>query len=478
MSETWLVMKFGGTSVAGRAQWQVIESLVRSRRDAGFRVCVVCSALAGITDELTDLARAPSPQRAAAIVARHAGMAAELGLPFEVLGQRAEEKLQALAARTAKAKASDDAADQLLAEYLAVGEWLSTRLGERFLSSSLDTVWADAREALQTLDETQSSRRHWLAARCNPGVDTALQRRWAEGAGVVVTQGFLARTPAGDTALLGRGGSDISAALLAGRLAAAAVEIWTDVPGFFTADPRRIKDARLLTQLDYDEALEMAASGARVVHARAIRAAAAQNIPMHIRDTSQPHLPGTHIVANTGARKVASAGGARAIIEQPDMVVLLLQNLDMRQQVGFLARVFAVFARHGVSVDLVATSETTTTVAINRAANLMDTDALTGLVDDLIPICTVKLYDACACINIVGRGVRKSLEQLHLAMGYFREHQLLMLSQSANDLCLSILVNEHDARQLLSLVHRALIPARGGDDVFGACWSALVSEAT
>jgi diaminopimelate decarboxylase/aspartate kinase len=157
------------------------------------------------------------------------------------------------------------------------------------------------------------------------------------------------------------------------------------------------------------------------------------------------------------------------------MAVILLQNLDARHQVGFLAQVFEIFRRLGISVDLVATSETTTTVAVNRDANHLDADELGTLVSELAERCSVKLFDNCVCVNLVGRGIRTSLVRLQPVMAHFEQQPLLMLSQSANDLCLSILVNAGDENPLLRSAHDALIPGvdSGLKDVFGDSWQQI-----
>ena len=142
---------------------------------------------------------------------------------------------------------------------------------------------------------------------------------------------------------------------------------------------------------------------------------------------------------------------------------------------GFLARVFEIFSRQGISVDLVATSETTTTVAVNREANHLDSNELETLVSKLAECCSVRLFDNCVCVNLVGRGMRRSLAHLQPTLAYFGQHPLLMLSQSANDLCLSMLVNAGDQDRLLQSAHDALIPSgnRGPEDVFGDSWQQI-----
>jgi diaminopimelate decarboxylase/aspartate kinase len=463
----WIVLKFGGTSVAARPQWNVIAALARARQSEGFRVVLVCSAVAGVTDLLGMLADRPSwSQGRTELLEVHRALGRELAVKdsdwLPEATRRIDKCLQDL---------SVEPQPRFQAALLAMGEWLSTTIGCLFLAKQLDATWVDVRDALEVAPEKDlSPARRWLSAACSAGEDPELARRWSRLNPILVTQGFIARTHAGETALLGRGGSDTSAAILADRLAAERLEIWTEVPGLFSADPRLVNDARLLSEVSYDEALEMAASGARVVHARCIRAAKAGKIPVVLRDLNRRGTPGTSI----GSRE-SVAEGIKTVTCQENMAVILLQNLDARYQVGFLAEVFEVFRSHGVSVDLVATSETTTTVAINCLNNHLDRDGLDSLVRDLAGRCKVKLFNDCVCVNLVGRGARTALSRLQGVMRHFDDHPLLMVSQSANDLCLSLLVTKGDHEALLHQAHRALIPVEGegAGGVFGPSWKEI-----
>jgi aspartokinase len=162
------------------------------------------------------------------------------------------------------------------------------------------------------------------------------------------------------------------------------------------------------------------------------------------------------------------------------MVVLLLQNIDTRREVGFLARVFNIISQQGVSIDLVATSETTTTVALHAPANHLDEPALAKLVAELETQCTVRLFTDCVCVNFVGRGVRTVLANMQSTMRFFEDHPLLMLSQSANDLCLSLLVNSRDHEVLLRQAHAILVEegpnACTQRGVFGPSWQDILGS--
>jgi diaminopimelate decarboxylase/aspartate kinase len=248
----------------------------------------------------------------------------------------------------------------------------------------------------------------------------------------------------------------------------------------FSADPAKESGAMLLRELSYAEALEMAASGARVVHPRCIRAAADVGLRIQISDLGRPHIQGTRISDTNADRENSNPDeGIKAVTCQNDMLVVLLENLDTRQQVGFLAWVFGVFRDMGLSIDLVATSETTTTVAINGVDNSLDKALVHSLSDQLRKRCKVTIYPDCCCVNLVGRGSRTALSQLAPAVGRFDDWPLLMLSQSANDMSISMLVHADHGQPLVRDLHRCLITEsklHKKGRVFGASWSDLSSS--
>jgi diaminopimelate decarboxylase/aspartate kinase len=467
VADKWIVLKFGGTSVAGRPQWETIAALAKARRSEGFRVLLVCSAVSGVTNLLNTLACEPnSADRLEELLDTHRKLGRDLGVDEQNWLPECRRLLQ-----VCLHDLLHQHGPRYSAALLAMGEWLSTKIGCCFLRHQLDATWVDARAALEVVQEKDlSPSRRWLSATCAAAESPVLAGRWSALSPILVTQGFVARTKNGDTALLGRGGSDTSAALLAGRLSAERLEIWTDVPGLFSADPRMIREARLITEVDYAEALEMAASGAKVLHPRSIRAAAAMETPVVIRDLNRRGVAGTRI-----GRTASDEAGIKTVACQEQMAVILLQNLDARFQVGFLADVFDIFRRRGISIELVATSETTTTVAINYQTNHLGAEDLDDLVENLGTLCKVKLFVDCVCVNLVGRGARLGLSRLQDVMRYFERHPLLMVSQSANDLCLSLLVNYGAHESLVTGAHRALIPADDGKPggVFGASWAQI-----
>ncbi|HET9949085.1 MAG TPA: bifunctional aspartate kinase/diaminopimelate decarboxylase, partial [Longimicrobiales bacterium] len=304
---------------------------------------------------------------------------------------------------------------------------------------------------------------------CDAAADPALAERLAKVEGVPLTQGFIARNGAGDTVVLGRGGSDTAAAYLAGKISAERLEIWTDVPGMFTADPRVVPSARLLRQLDYREAQEIATTGSKVLHPRCIPAVRDRAIPIHVFSTALPHVEGTVI------RRGAAEGPAqlKAISCKRRVVLVSMETVGMWHEVGFLARAFAVFSRHGLSIDLVSTSETNVTVSLDQEANLLEAERLEALVDELGRFCRATVIDGCTAVSLVGRRIRGLLHRLGPALQVFEQQRIHLLSQAASDLNLTVVVDEEQADRLVRSLHAELIAEAGSPEVFGPSWEEL-----
>ncbi|MGS1078306.1 bifunctional aspartate kinase/diaminopimelate decarboxylase [Pseudoxanthomonas beigongshangi] len=469
--DPWIVLKFGGTSVSRRHRWDTIGRLAKKRADEqGARVLVVVSALSGVTNELTAIAdgAADSAERVAKLEQRHREFAVELELDAEAaLGVR----LAALRNLLTDPRAATRALDWQ-AEVLAQGELLSSTLGAAYLKSrGLDFGWMDARHWLQaSILPNQSAWAQRLSVSCATAPDQDWRRAFAaQDCAMLLTQGFIARHGDGGTAILGRGGSDTSAAYFGALLGARRVEIWTDVPGMFSANPREVQDARLLTRLDYYEAQEIATTGAKVLHPRSIKPCRNAGVPMAILDTERPDLPGTSI-----DDKAATVPGVKAVSRRNGIVLVSMEGIGMWQQVGFLADVFARFKKHGLSVDLIGSSETNVTVSLDPSENLVSTDVLAALSADLAEVCRVKVIAPCTAITLVGRGMRSLLHKLSDVWAMFGRERVHLISQSSNDLNLTFVIDEATADGMLPVLHAALIDsgAMPTDEtsVFGPSW--------
>jgi len=471
----WIVLKFGGTSVSARARWDTIGTLARARAlDGQRRALVVVSALSSVTSELVAIAEgaADAAARLQALATRHREFAHELGIHREAA---LETRLAALQGLPDDPRAAARTLDWQ-AELLAQGELLSSTLGAAYLrTQGLEIGWCDAREWLRATPlPHQSAWAGRLSASCQREADDDWRIAFAAQENpILITQGFIARHPDGGTAVLGRGGSDTSAALFGSLLRADGVEIWTDVPGMFSANPRDVPDARLLARLDYAEAQEIATTGAKVLHPRALGPCRVGAVPLTILDTERPHLPGTRIDGDASEVK-----GVKAVSRRNGIVLVSMETVGMWQSVGFLAEIFERFRTHGLSVDLIGSSETNVTVSLDPSENLVNTDVLTRLSEDLAQICRVKVIAPCSAITLVGRGMRSLMHRLSKVLALFGHERVHLLSQSSNDLNLTFVIDEADADGLLPVLHAALIDSGAmpvhETDVFGPSWQEII----
>ena len=534
----WVVLKFGGTSVATAERWRTILDLAAARRAAGMRVLVVVSALSGITDALKALCRcAPSGREAAcaSVVARHRELAVQMQLADVARVEHWLASLRALVfplppgegarlrptgsavnsiSRTegrapwmARARAGEDldvqaelansepsprraapGASRRLsrgerghwwhAAVQAHGELLSSAIGAAFMTANgLPTEWLDARDVLLARElPFLNERARVLSAQVQAEPDVAFAAQMAARGEVFISQGFIARNAEGETVLLGRGGSDTSAAYMGALLRAARVEIWTDVAGMFTADPRQVPGARLLQHLDYDEAQEIATTGAKVLHARCLSPCRRARVPLWIKDTQHPDLDGT-VVAPQPAEIAPSI---KAISSRRGITLVSMETSGMWQQVGFLADVFALFKKHGLSVDLIGSAETNVTVSLDPTENLLDSDVVAALAADLAKVCRVKVIAPCAAVTLVGRGMRSMLHRLSGVLAEFGRMRVHLISQSSNNLNLTFVVDEGTLDGLLPRLHELLIRAGAlrTDDttLFGPSWQSLYGK--
>ena len=471
-SSPWVVMKFGGTSVSSAANWRNIVAALEQRLAEGLRPVVVHSALSGVTDLLEQLlARAIDGDWESVMVAieqRHRDLGAQLGIaPGADLDEQCE-RLRRIAAGIALV---GEVSERLRARVMAQGELLATQLGAAFLrASGLDAHWLDARKVLKAEPRRGvSSRVSFLSATCACDPDPGLQAELAAVDGVWVTQGFIASDERGDTVLLGRGGSDTSASYFAAKLEARRLEIWTDVPGMFSANPRSVPTARLLRALEYDEAQEIASSGAKVLHPRCIKPVKESGIPLQVYATQSPDMPGTVISLQGGD----GAAQVKAVTVKKGITLVSMETVGMWHSVGFLADAFAVFKDHGLSVDLVSTSETNVTVSLDPAANALDRATVEGLAADLGRICRVRIIGPCAAVSLVGRNIRAIMHRLGDALALFEEQKIYLVTQAANDLNLTFVIDEDQGDRLVTRLHEIAIRKSSHDTVLGPTWEQL-----
>ena len=470
----WVVVKFGGTSVSTLANWKNIALIVKRRVAAGNRVLVVHSAVTKITDMLEKLlvaAEAGKPEEPLkAIEDRHRQLTTELGLDVSPQLQGYFDELRQMANGIALVR---ELSDRTRARVMANGELMATEIGSRFLrQQGVDVSWMDARDMLAAEDRGASAKASVLSATCSFAPDAALEKKLNAATTVVITQGFIARDSEGNTCLLGRGGSDTSASYLGAKIRARAIEIWTDVPGMFSANPRATPSARLIRRAHYDEAQEIATSGAKVLHPRCLLPARQYQIPLYVYATQTPDLEGTLITGDVGD----GSAQVKAVANRKGITLISLDSPGMWHQVGFLADVFATFKEHGMSVDLVSTSETNVTVSLDPAANTLDGELLGKLQADLAKLSAVRVIGPCASVSLVGRNIRAILHKLGDAFALFEEQKVYLVSQAANDLNFTFVVDENQCDRLVEQLHELLIRPLPGDPSMGPTWDQLFAK--
>jgi bifunctional diaminopimelate decarboxylase / aspartate kinase len=473
--QAWVVLKFGGTSVSSVGNWRNIADVIRARMAAHLRPVIVHSALSGITDRLESLLAAAVAGTHGSelehIDTQHRSLARSLGIEPSPLFEGFMAELRLMADTVVGRR---EVSDGMRARIMAMGELLATTLGATYLNAQgITTAWADARQVLRADARPGATRKSSvLSATCDFAPDERLQTHWRSLDQVVITQGFIAADDAGDTVLLGRGGSDTSAAYFAAKLNAARLEIWTDVPGMFSANPRAVPTARLLRALHYDEAQEIASNGAKVLHPRCVLPVRQYKIPLHVYATQAPGLEGTVISANVAG----SAAQVKAIAIKKGITLVSMDSPGMWHQVGFLADAFQIFKQEGLSVDLVSTSETNVTVSLDPAANTLDSAALDRLTTALGELCGVEILGPCASLSLLGHNIRGILHELGSAFELFQDQKIYLVTQAANDLNFTFVIDESQGDRLVQQLHERLIQSIGSDKVLGPTWQQLFSE--
>ena len=442
-----IVVKFGGTSVADAAAIARAAAITRSR--APRHPVVVVSALARATNEL--LAAAEQAARGQLIVAlrgieglrdRHLSEAeALLGEGGAADDVRAE--LSAMCDELASLSEALSVLGHLTPRSLdaiaAYGELLSAALVHAaFRRYDLPVELVDARDVVVT-DE--------LYTRAVPDLDAITERARrviapmvAQGR-VPVVGGFIGRSPAGVTTTIGRGGGDFSAALLGAALGADAIEIWTDVDGMLTADPRVVSAARLIEEIRFDEAAELATFGAKVLHPSTIAPAVQRGIPVFIFNSRRPEGRGTRITADAPRRAVSAIAG------KGNVTVIKVNSSRMLLAPGFLRTLFEVFERHHTSVDVVATSEVSVSVTVD------DPSRLDALLVELRALGDVSIERQRAVVAMVGAGLGGDSTTMARALGALHGMRVHMISLSATEINLTIIIDGDRLGEAMRALH-------------------------
>ncbi|MBC7933402.1 MAG: lysine-sensitive aspartokinase 3 [Rubrivivax sp.] len=446
-----LVMKFGGTSVEDAPAFERVAALIG--RASEQRPVVVVSAMSRVTDALLgafETAARGQHDDALRSLEQHFARHTQAARSMLKSGEAAEIASVVETARGELAVALREVAERArpipLLQDLVVsyGEQLSSRLLAAVLRArGMKARQVDARRCIITDDE------HGCASPLKEETErhtrTELEPLIEEGV-IPVLGGFIASSATtGETTTLGRGGSDFTAGLVGAALRAREIQIWTDVSGVLTADPRVVPEARTIPRLSYAEAAELAFFGAKVLHPKTILPAVVRNIPVRICNSRLPSAPGTIVYfdAEMTPRTV------KAIAHKTGVHIVHITSARMLGAYGFLRAIFEVFERHRTAVDIVTTSE------VSVSLSLEETDALDAIIEDLRHIAAVKVESDRAIVCIVGEGLRSTAGIAGRVFSTIRGINVLLISQGASAVNLTFVVEERSVAEVVRRLHAA-----------------------
>lgn len=445
-----IVSKFGGTSVGDSAAIRRLVAIIAARRAE--RPVVVVSALSRVTDGLLSLEHG-SPEdvrtRIQGIFDRHRTIVADLTLDASAVGAIDQDAV-ALGEWVEGHRGTPwtDADRDFVVSH---GElWSSRLVAAAFRAANLPGEWVDARQVTRTDGQFGSAIPDTAAIR-----DAAARiiAPIVELGGIPVTQGFIGSGPDGRTTTLGRGGSDYTASLLGAALDADRVEIWTDVDGILSADPRIVPEARLLPEASYHEAAELAAFGAKVLHPATQIPLVEAEIPCWVLNSFAPERPGTRIIAGARPSLEADASPVRSIAWKKGITVINVRAPRSYEAVGFLQQFFTFFAKHGIAVDVLASSEVSVSVTIDDKARL---DAL---VADLGTLGAVTVFDRRAIVAVVGIDLRGTKGLSARLFNAVKDVNIEVISQGASEINVTFVVKEEDGPAAVRALHREFFDA-------------------
>ncbi|QLR41383.1 lysine-sensitive aspartokinase 3 [Enterobacter sp. RHBSTW-00994] len=445
---SFVVAKFGGTSVADYDAMNRSADVVLA--DPNTRL-VVLSASAGVTNLLVALSEGLEATE------RFVKLDALRKIQFNILERMKnpqvirEEVERLLENITTLAEAASLATSTALTdELVSHGELMSTLLFVEILRErEVLAQWFDVRKVMRTSDRF---------GRAEPDVEmlaelTAQQLTPRLAEGMVITQGFIGSEAKGRTTTLGRGGSDYTAALLGEALHASRVDIWTDVPGIYTTDPRVVAAAKRIDVIAFEEAAEMATFGAKVLHPATLLPAVRSDIPVFVGSSKDPKAGGTLV-----CKKTENPPLFRALALRRKQTLVTLHSLNMLHSRGFLAEVFGILARHNISVDLITTSEVSVALTLDTTGSTSTGDTLLtqSLLMELSELCRVEVEEDLALVAIIGNKLSRACGVGKEVFGVLDPFSIRMICYGASSYNLCFLVPADQAEQVVQKLHQNL----------------------
>lgn len=437
-----MVMKFGGTSVGSAERIRNLTDIVRSRLKK--KPVVVVSTLSGVTDALIDLANESlrgngAKEKFELIRERHCAVMRKLGLDTGIISR----ELERLKSLSNSIKLLEELTPKTLDSVMSFGERMSSRMIAAYMSSAGIKSRAYDAYDLGMITDSNFGRADVLPEAYPMIRKSILGIRDA----TPVVTGFIGKDRSGRITTLGRGGSDYTASIIGSAVGAELIEIWTDVNGIMTADPKIVKGAKSIDTISYEEASELAFLGAKVLHPNTITPAISKRIPVRILNTFNPSHAGTTVLKSSKKKRVVSIACKKGI----EMVDVHTPRMFMMH--GFLKRVFGIFDSLGISVDMVSTSEADLSVTLDQSHDLY------RLAEELGKFADVDIKKNRAKISIVGSGMAYRRRLLGRIFSTLNGIDIEMISSSASEINQSLVVREKDADIAVRRLHETFFGA-------------------
>ncbi|EHD0130244.1 lysine-sensitive aspartokinase 3 [Vibrio alginolyticus] len=442
------VAKFGGTSVANFEAMSRCATIIENNPTTRL---VVSSACSGVTNLLVELANGVQDQtHRTELLQNLANIHDAILTQLEDSTKTAAEVYGILDTVTSLAEAASIQASAKLTDHLvACGELMSTHiLTQLMCERGIQAVRFDIRDVLRTDDNF---------GRAEPNIEaisTLAQDKLVPlcQQSVVVTQGFIGSDEAGNTTTLGRGGSDYSAALIAESVKAAGLEIWTDVPGIYTTDPRIAPKASPIPEISFSEASEMANFGAKILHPSTLVPALRHDIPVFVGSSKEPEKGGTWI-----RHQIESSPLFRALALRCNQTMVTLRSANMFHAYGFLAKVFEILAKHKISVDLITTSEISVSLTLDQTDTSGGAPQLPQAVrEELEELCKVEVEHDLCLVALIGNNMSESKGYAKQVFGTLEDFNLRMICYGASPHNLCFLLHESVSKQAIQKLHTEL----------------------
>ncbi|PPI86526.1 lysine-sensitive aspartokinase 3 [Candidatus Pantoea edessiphila] len=447
MVQKLVVAKFGGTSVADFNAMNRSANVIIN--DPNTRL-VVLSASATITNILISLSEGKNKLHRSLLIKKITDI--QDSIIYQLKKNKQLHKLInkmittiAILAKNASVAPSKELKDEIV----SYGELISTLIFVEILrEKKIDTVWFDIRKVMKTNNNFGCAQPdiNILSCKVKKYLEPIVYKK------IIVTQGFIGLDDHGRTTTLGRGGSDYTATLLGEALRATRVDIWTDVPGIYTTDPRLVSTAKRIDEITFKEAAEMAIYGAKILHPFTLLPVVRSDIPVFVSSSHNPEAGGTYII-----NKNKHLPLFRALTLRNKQIMLTMRKLDQYNQTNFLAKIFNILLNHDISVDILTSSETSLALIINNSFEVNVNDFITNeFLAKVSSFCQISIEENLSLISIIGNNLSKALGIRKKIFEILEPFNLRMVYYDVNNCNICFVVSSIDSEYIIRTLHHNL----------------------